>query len=96
MLFYSSFFHNTKPAHFQIPDVLLFTLKHLGSDVVLSLQRGKLVKDGSSSQLTSCTVLASSKSISKEEGGGRGAVDGNEKGANFMFCCTVLSKVTND
>lgn len=73
----------------------LFTLKHLGPDMVLSLQRGKLVKNQSGSQLTSCTTLASGENSSKETGRG-GWWSGNEKGANFMFCYIVLSKVTND
>lgn len=50
----------------------LFTLKHLGLDMVLSLQRGKLVKNQSGSQLTSCTTLASGENSSKERGRGGG------------------------
>lgn len=62
--------------------------------MVLSLQRGKLVKNQSGSQLTSSTTLASSENSSKERGRGWWW-SGNEKGANSMFGYTVFSKVTN-
>lgn len=53
----------------------LFTLKHLGPDMVLSLQRGKLVKNQTGSQLTSSTRLAGSENISKEKGKGEEEVE---------------------
>lgn len=43
----------------------LFMLRHLGLNTVLSLQRGKLVKNPTGSQLTGCPKLASRRGLSK-------------------------------
>lgn len=66
----------------------LFTLKHLGPDMVLSLQRGKLVKNQNGSQLTSCITLASGENSSKESG--RGGVGRVEMKKEQISCLATL------
>lgn len=44
----------------------LFVLKHLGLDTVLSLQRGKLAKTLTSSQLAGYVIRTSHGSVSRE------------------------------